>query len=313
MEKMKAVRIHAYGGRETLTYEDAPLPEVREGDLLVHVHATSVNPFEWKVRQGYLAGWINYSFPLTLGWDVSGVVEAGSQGVNGFKPGDPVFGRADISRNGAYAEYIAIPASLAAHKPQSVDHLHAAAVPHAALAAWRALFTAAELAPGQTVLIHAAAGGVGHIAVQLAKWRGAQVIGTASGPNLAFLKELGVDQAIDYTTTRFEEAVREVDVVLDNVGGETLQRSWGVLKPGGMLVSLVEPPSPEKAAETGVRAILATADPDPEILTRIAGLVDAGRLRPVVSTVFPLSQMPEAHALSESYHTRGKIGIKVVE
>jgi NADPH:quinone reductase-like Zn-dependent oxidoreductase len=204
-------------------------------------------------------------------------------------------------------------ASTAASKPQSIGHLHAAAIPQAALAAWHSLFTAADLAPGQTVLIHAAAGGVGHFAVQFAKWRGARVIGTASGSNTAFLAQLGVDESIDYTTTRFEEAAHGVDVVLDNIGGETLQRSWKVLKPGGMLVSLVEPPSAEKAAEYGVRASMASAEADAGILTQIAGLVDAGQVKPAVSAVFPLHQMREAHALSESYHARGKIAIQVVE
>jgi NADPH:quinone reductase-like Zn-dependent oxidoreductase len=313
METMKAVRIHSYGGQDVLAYEEAPIPAVGENDLLIRVVATSVNPFEWKVRQGYLAGWINYSFPLILGWDVSGVVEATGPGVTNFAAGDPVYARADITRNGAYAEYIAVKDSIVARKPQSIDYTHSAAIPHAALAAWHALFGAAALAPGQTVLIHAAAGGVGIFAVQLAKWRGARVIGTASGRNLEFLSQLGVDQPIDYTTTRFEEAVHDVDVVLDNIGGETLQRSWQVLKPGGILVSLVEPPSEEKAAEYGVRARLVGAEADAGILTQIAGLVDSGQIRPVVSNVFPLHQIRDAHALSESYHTRGKIAIQVAE
>jgi NADPH:quinone reductase-like Zn-dependent oxidoreductase len=184
-------------------------------------------------------------------------------------------------------------------------------VPHAALAAWQSLFKYADLGKGQTVLVHGAAGGVGHFAVQFAKVHGAQVIGTSSGSNLEFQRQLGVDEAIDYTTTRFEEVVHDADVVLDTIGGEVQQRSWKVLKPGGTLVSLVEMPSAETAAAHGVRQALATADADEGVLARIAALIDSGQVKPVVSTVLPLTEVRQAHALSETRHTRGKIVLQV--
>jgi NADPH:quinone reductase-like Zn-dependent oxidoreductase len=311
MKMMKAVRIHAYGGHDELKYEEAPCPEVGENEALLRVSAAGVNPFDWNVRAGYLAGWINYSLPLILGWDVSGVVEAVGTGVKNLTPGQPVFARADYTRDGTYAEFVVVQASLVEPKPTTLDFIHAAAVPHAALAAWQSLFKFADLSKGQTVLVHGAAGGVGHFAVQFAKLHGAQVIGTSSGNNLEFQRQLGVDEAIDYTTTRFEEVVHDADVVLDTIGGEVQQRSWKVLKPGGTLVSLVEMPSAETAAAHGVRQALATADADEGVLARIAALIDSGQVKPVVSTVLPLTEVRQAHALSETRHTRGKIVLQV--
>jgi NADPH:quinone reductase-like Zn-dependent oxidoreductase len=310
---MKAVRIHAYGGLETLSYEEAPRPEVDEGMVLIRVKAAGVNPFDWKARMGYIQAYINYSFPLTLGWEVSGVVEAIGPGVTGIQVGDEVHARADVTRDGGYAEYMTLRASEVLPKPASVDHFQAAAIPHAALAAWQALFKAGGLTRGQTVLIHGAAGGVGTIAVQLAKLHGARVIGTASKANLDFLRWLGVDEAIDYQAVPFETVVHGVDVVLDLVGGETQQRSWDVLKPGGILVSLVQPPSQAEAEAHGVRQAFAAADLDRSILSQVDALVDAGQLKPVVSHVFPLAEAQKAHALSETGHVRGKIVLKIGE
>jgi NADPH:quinone reductase-like Zn-dependent oxidoreductase len=284
---------------------------VGESDVLIRVSAVGVNPFDWKVRQGYLAGWINHSFPLILGWDVSGVVQAVGSGVEDFAIGDEVLSRADVSRDGAYAEYIAVNAAHVVSKPQSIDHVHAAAIPNAALAAWQSLFTAGELSSGQTLLVHGAAGGVGTFAVQFAKWRGAKVIGTSSKGNLDFLRELGVDEAIDYNAARFDEVVRDADVVLDTIGGEVLQRCWVVLKPDGMLVSIVEAPSEETAAAHGVRQSFVSAVADVKILAEIAGLVASGTVKPIVSTVLPLAEVRQAHTLSQSMHTRGKIVLQV--
>jgi NADPH:quinone reductase-like Zn-dependent oxidoreductase len=272
-----------------------------------------VNPFDWKVRQGYLAGWINYSLPLILGWEMSGVVQAAGSGVKDFKIGDEVMARADISRDGAYAEYIAVDAGIVVPKPGSIDPIQAAAIPHAALAAWQALFTTGGLTAGQTVLIHGAAGGVGTFAVQFAKWCGAKVIGTASKRNLDFVRELGVDEAIDYSATRFDEVVRDADVVLDTIGGEVLQRCWVVLKPGGILISLVEAPSEETAASYGVRQALVGANADRKILSDIVDLVVSGKVKPIVSAVLPLSEVRQAHELSQSMHTRGKIVLQVAD
>lgn len=312
MENMKAIRIHNYGGSEVLKFEDAPRPTPGSDEVLIKVYAAAVNPVDWKIRAGYLKERIRYSMPFIPGWDVSGVVEVTGSGVTRFKKGDEVYTRPEISRNGAYAEYIVVKESEVALKPTSIDHVHAAAIPLAALTAWQVLFDAAGLTKGQTVLIHAAAGGVGGFAVQLAKWKGARVIGTASGRNQSFLRELGVDDPIDYEKTKFEDAVHDVDVVFDTMGGETQQRSWKVLKKSGILVSIISPPSAEEAAKHGVRPGYVFVQPNAAELGEIAKLVDSGKLKPVIETVLPLSEAKRAQELSEAGHTRGKIVLKVV-
>jgi NADPH:quinone reductase-like Zn-dependent oxidoreductase len=312
MRLMKAVRIHDYGDIDALTYEDVPRPTLQNDEVLIRVHATTVNPFDCAVRAGYLAGWYTYTFPLILGLDVAGVVEEVGPGVTDFAPGDSVYTRTAPSQNGAYADYVAVPAGQVAAQPRSLDHVQAAALPQVALTAWEALINAANLGEGQTVLIHGAAGGVGHVAVQLAKWRGAKVIGTASGYNLDFLHGLGVDEAIDYTTTPFETVVRDVDIVFDTVGGETQQRSWPVLKPGGILISIVQPPSAETAAAQGVRQQFVAAEHSSGVvLSQVAELVDTGTIKPTVSTVLPLREIRRAHEMSQGRHTRGKIVLQV--
>src|SRR5215469_12535838 len=252
---MKAVRIHEYGGVDVLRFEDAPRPEPGPGEVLVRVHAAGVNPVDWKVRAGYVKDWLKYKFPMIPGWDFSGVVEAAGSGVDGWRRGAEGYARPDLSRDGAYAEYIAVRGSEIAAKPQSMDHIHAAAIPLAALTAWQALFDAGGLTAGQRVLIHAAAGGVGHFAVQLAKWKGAFVAGTASARNHDFLRSLGVAQIIDYTSTRFEDVARDFDLVLDAMAGDTRARSWGVLKEGGILVTILGQPSQQDAKAHGVRGV----------------------------------------------------------
>jgi NADPH:quinone reductase-like Zn-dependent oxidoreductase len=313
MNSMKAVRIHAYGGREVLRYEEAPRPSAGEGDVLIRVHSSSVNPFDIAVRAGYVAGYFNYTLPLILGSDVSGVVEAVGPGVTDVAPGEVVYTRAGVYRDGANAEYVLATAADVAPKPQSLDHVHAAALPHVVLTAWQALYEVAQLSAGQTVLIHAAAGGVGHVAVQLAHLRGAKVIGTAS-VNAPRLRDLGVEEIIDYSTTAFESRVRDVDVVLDLVGEDTQPRSWGVLKPGGILISTVQPPSEAEAAAHGVRTgFIATAPPMRPTLTEVGRLVDTGQLKPIVSTVYPLAEIQQAHAELEAKHNYGKIVLHVAE
>lgn len=307
MATMKAVRIYAYGGPEVLTYEDAPLPTIAEDDVLIRVHAAAVNPVDWKIREGHLQGFLNYELPLILGWDVSGVVEAVGTNVTTFQIGDEVYSRPNIERDGAYAEYIAVKASEVAFKPQKVDHVQAAAVPLAGITAWHCLFEAAGLTTGQRVLIHAAAGGVGSYAVQLARWKGAYVIGTASAQNRDFLLELGANEVVDYQMTPFEEVVEAVDVVLDTIGGDVQERSWQVLKPNGMLVSIVSPPSQDRAAAQQSRSAYVFIQPRADWLTEMAQLIDAGQLKPIVETVLPLNKAAEAHQLSQSGHTRGKI------
>ena len=279
--------------------------------MLIRAQAASVNPFDCAVRAGYLTGWYAYDFPLILGLDVAGVVEACGDGLTQFAPGEAVYARTDPGRNGAYAEYVLSRPDEMAASPKSVDALHAAAIPHVALTAL-ALVEAANLTAGQTVLIHAAAGGVGHLAVQFAKQRGARVIGTASEHNLEFLEKLGVDQVIDYPNTPFESVVRNVDAVFDTVGYDTQQRSWQVLKPGGILLSIVQAPSQETADAYGVRQqMVAAGQAGGELLSKFAAMVDAGQLKVTVSTVLPLSEIQRAHTLVEARHMRGKLALDI--
>ncbi|MGH8102548.1 MAG: NADP-dependent oxidoreductase [Chthoniobacterales bacterium] len=310
---MKAIRIHKYGGPDVLKYEDAPNPKPGEREVLIRVHATSVNPIDWKVRAGYMKDFMAHSFPLILGWDVSGVIETvgpDPAAAGRFKKGDEVYSLADHTRDGAYAEYIAVRESEVALKPNALHHVRAAAVPLATLTAWQALFDTAELQPGQRVLIHGGAGGVGHFAVQLAKWKGAHVVATSSAKNHELLYKLGADEVIDYTTQRFGSA-RNIDIVLDTIGGDTQERSWQVLKKGGILVSLVQAPSENKAKEHGVRGIRLGARGNGQELAAIAKIIDAGKLAPVIDRILPLSEARRAHELSQSGHTHGKIVLRV--
>lgn len=311
METMKAVRMHEYGGPGVLIYEDAPRPQAEGLDVLVRVEAAGVNPVDWKVREGYLRKRTDYHLPLILGWDVSGTVEASGPDAKKFKAGDHVYSRPDITRDGAYAEYIAIRETELALKPRSVDHVQAAGMPLAALTAWQTLFDAAELKAGQKVLIHGAAGGVGGYAVQLAKWKGAYVYGTASARNQGFLRELGVDEPIDYQKTRFDDVVHAVDVVLDTIGGETRERSWKTLRRGGILVSIVSEPEGHEAELYGVRCGYVFVSPSTVQLEQIANLVDFGKIKPLTETVLPLTDARRAHELSQSGHARGKIVLSV--
>jgi NADPH:quinone reductase-like Zn-dependent oxidoreductase len=311
MDIMKAVRMHSYGGPEVLVYEDAPRPTPGPGEVLIRVHAVGVNPVDWKIREGYLKQMIHHSLPLVPGWDVSGQVEGLGAGVVKVEEGEEVFSRPDISRDGAYADYTVVRESEVAPKPMSIGHVKAAAIPLAALTAWQSLFDAAKLTAGQRVLIHAAAGGVGSFAVQFAKWKGAHVIGTASAKNRDFLRELGATEIVDYQTTRFEDIARDMDVVFDTVGGDTQERSWKVLKKGGILVSIVSPPPEEEAATYGVRAGYVFVQPNAGQLGEIGRLVDFGEIKPFVETVLPLSEARQAQERNRMGHTRGKIVLQV--
>ncbi|HEU4319181.1 MAG TPA: NADP-dependent oxidoreductase [Acidimicrobiia bacterium] len=315
MNMMNAVRIHAYGDPGVLTFEQAPRPTAGAGEVLIRVHATSINPFDAAVRAGYMVDYFNHQLPLILGTDAAGVIEEIGPGVDGFSPGDEVFARGGVSRDGSYAEFITVAADDVAKKPRSLDFVHSAAIPHVTLTAWQALYEAAGLAEGQTVLIHGAAGGVGHVAVQLAKLRGATVIGTGS-TNVDFLGELGVDQIVDYSTSRFEDEIDEgsVDVVLDTVGDDSQERSWPLLKTGGMLVSAVRPPSEEAASAHGVRQdMVYSVPPIGPTLTEVATLVDTGKIVPEVSRILPLSDVKTGHELIETRHTRGKIAVQITD
>lgn len=309
---MKAVRIHQYGGPEVLGYEDAPRPTPAAGEALIRVHAAGVNPVDWKVRVGRLQGRVNHRLPLVLGWDMAGVVEQIGPGVTNVKIGDAVYARPDIGRDGAYAEYTVVRAAELALKPQSIDFIHAAAVPLSALTAWQSLFDAAQLTQGQSVLIHAGAGGVGHYAIQLARWKGARIITTATQRNAEFVRGLGADEVIDYTATRFEDAAKDVDVVFDTVGGDVYPRSFQALKQGGVIVSLLNQPDEMLTRQYGVRAAYVFVQPNAAQLTQIATLIDQGIIKPHVETVLPLSEARRAHELIEQGHTRGKIVLKIV-
>jgi NADPH:quinone reductase-like Zn-dependent oxidoreductase len=311
---MKAVRLHGRGGPDYLVYEDAPQHHPGPGEVLVRVYATGViaNELKWDVTYQTKAG--NIRALLIPGRDLSGVVEEVGPGVKTFVAGSQVYAMLGYGRDGAEAEYtIALPSELAP-KPGVLDHVQAAAVPLTALTAWQGLFDRASLVAGQTVLIHGAAGGVGVFAVQLARWAGAQVIATASARNRDFLRELGANEVIDYTTTRFEEVVQQLDVVFDTVGGDTLQRSWQVVKPGGMLVSVVSPrPSDDVAKGHDARFAWFIVEPDREQLIQIGELIDAGHVRPIIDTVLPLSEARRAYEQGAKGHTRGKIVLRVVD
>ncbi|HEX2914691.1 MAG TPA: NADP-dependent oxidoreductase [Chloroflexia bacterium] len=307
---MKAIQIKSYGGPEVAEYTEVARPQPGEGELLIKVFATAVNPVDWMTVRGYLDGAVK--LPVIPGWDVAGTVEALGTGVKGFAAGEPVYAMIHV-RGGAYAEYALVKQEEVARKPANLDYQQAASVPLVALTAWQALFDAAKLAPGQTVLVHAAAGGVGSMAVQLAHNAGARVIGTASAKNAEFVRGLGADEVIDYTTTRFEEAVQGVDVVLDTVGGETLDRSYGVLKPGGILLSLVAQPDQARAEVAGIRALQYSVHPNAAQLQQIAELLEAGQLKTEVSQVLPITEAGRALAQSEARHIRGKLVLKIAE
>lgn len=311
-ETMLAVRIHEFGPPEVLRLEQAPKPAIDQGEMLVRVFAASVNPIDWRIRSGQARGLAGAALPYIPGFDVCGVVEQVAPDVAGFKPGDEIYAMIDLRRGGCYAEYVTVREDEAALKPVKATFVEAAAVPLVTLTAWQALFDTARLEKGQTILIHGGAGGVGSMAVQLARWKGARVIATATQQNHDFLRQIGADEVIDYRTQKFEDIVRDADVVLDTVGGDTTDRSLAVLKKGGILVTIAGRPPVQKAEELGLRARSILVHPSPQQLQQIARLVDEGQIRPIVSHVFPLSEAAKAHAQSETRHTRGKIVLQVV-
>jgi NADPH:quinone reductase-like Zn-dependent oxidoreductase len=308
---MRAIRQEVLGGPEVLREVEVETPEPGFSQILVKVHAAGLNPTDWGHRaHGVFLG----QPPFILGWDVSGVVVATGFGVTLFKPGDEVFGMLPYPFGvGSHAEYVAGPARAFANKPANVDHIQAGALPLAALTAWQALNDTAHLQPGQRVLIHAAAGGVGHLAVQIAKARGAYVIGTASAKNHDLVKSLGADEVIDYHAVPFEEVAADIDVVLDAITGDYSARSLRTLRPGGILVSLL-PFAHQITAEAerlGVRAELMLVEHDHQGMTAIADLVTEGRLRPVVAATFPLAAAAKAHEIGEQRHVAGKLVLTV--
>jgi NADPH:quinone reductase-like Zn-dependent oxidoreductase len=309
---MKAITINEFGGPEVLKLEEVPRPEPGADEVLIKVFATAVNPVDWKIRKGQRKEKFPTKFPLIPGWDVSGEIEKVGSNVKIFRKGDEVYSRPDPTKNGTYAEYVVVKADLVGLKPKSIDHEKAAAVPLSGLTAWQGLFDHGGLQAGQKVLIHAASGGVGTFAVQFAKWKGAYVIGTTSAENTEFVKQLGADEVIDYKKEKFENKLKDIDLVFDTIGGDTQKRSLKVLKNKGRLITTLKPENQEEAKTKNIHIEGYTAQSYPEELEQIAQLIDAGKVMPVISVIMPLKEAAEAQKISEAGHTRGKIVLKVV-
>ena len=310
---MKAIVVHENGGPEILKIENVSRPEPKEDQILVRVIAAAVNPVDAMVFSGKYPDYFHPKFPLIPGYDIAGVVEKTGAKITKFKPGDAVYAFIGLNNGGGYAEYAVATEEEASPKPKSLSYEQAAAVPLVATTAWQALIDSAKLSAGQTVLIHGGSGGVGSFAIQIAKARGAKVFATASTPNQDLLKQLGADVAIDYTKTKFEDVAKEVDVVLDSVGKDTLARSYGVVRKGGFVVSLVARPDPAQLEAHGIRGAPLDVKPDANELAEITKLIEAKKITPVVSQVLPLTDAAKAEVQAATGHTRGKIVLRVTE
>jgi NADPH:quinone reductase-like Zn-dependent oxidoreductase len=310
-EKMKAIVLHEYGGPAVLHYEDAPRPDPKDDEVLIRVIAASVNPVDVAIRSGKYAEFFHTTLPLIPGMDAAGVIEKAGSKISTLKAGDPVYAFFTLPEEGGYAEFALAKENEVARKPSSITYEQAAAVPAAGSTAWQALVEAAKLSGGQTVLIHGGSGGVGHMAIQIASARGARVIATASTANQDFLKKLGADQAIDYTKTKFEDVVKDVDVVLDAVGGDTLTRSYGVVKKGGIIVTIAGEPDQAALDAHGIRGVSLSSAPKGETFAELTRLIEDKKLTPVVTQVFPLSEAAKAQDQIATRHTRGKIVLRV--
>jgi len=309
--RMHAVVAHEYGAPDVLKFEEIQRPEPKYDEALVRVIASSVNPADPLTLSGKYAKEFGTHLPLIAGYDIAGIVEKTGTGVTKLKPGDAVYGYPTFG--GGWADYVVVKENEVGPKPKSLNFVQAAAVPMAALTAWQALVDVAKLQPGQTILIHGGSGGVGSFAVQLAKARGARVIATASTANQDFLKQLGADVAVDYTNTKFEDVARDVDAVLDPVGKDTLARSYGVVKKGGIVMSLVARPDSVELQKHGIRGTGIASHPDADDLKEIAGLIDSGKIKPMVTQVLPLSDAVKAQQQAATHHTRGKVVLRVAE
>lgn len=310
---MKAVQINNFGDRRVLALNDnVEIPTPAKNDVLIKVKSASVNPVDWKIREGYLQPLLNHTLPLTLGWDVSGEIAAVGDQVSELKVGDAVYSRPDIAKNGSYAEYIIVAANEVAIKPKSFSWQEAAGVPLAALTAWQSLYEIAKLKVGERVLIHAGSGAVGQFAIQLAKLRGAYVYTTTSSKNTDMVLGLGADEAIDYHKEDFSK-LKDVDVVFDTIGGDTQANSWKTLKKGGRLVSISETPDEAIAAKHGVTGVFCFVQPNAGQLNRLTEFADAGQLKVNIDSEFSLDQVAEAHVRSETGRAKGKIIINISE
>jgi NADPH:quinone reductase-like Zn-dependent oxidoreductase len=308
---MKAVVAHEYGAPEVLKFEEVPRPEPKENEARVRVIASAVNPADPLTLSGKYAKEFGTHLPLIPGYDIAGVVEKTGANLTKLKIGDAVYGYPTFG--GGWAEYVTVQEWEVAAKPASLNFVEAAAVPMGALTAWQALVDVAKLQPGQTILIHGGSGGVGSFAVQIAKALGARVIATASTANQHLLKQLGADEAVDYTKTRFEDIAKDVDAVLDPVGKETLARSYGVVKKGGIVMSLVARPDPAEIKKRGIRGAGISVHRDAEDLAEIARLIDAGKVKPIVTQVLPLSEAIAAQRQAATHHTRGKVVLRIAD
>ena len=315
---MRAIVLDQFGGRNELHLADVPKPVPSRKEVLIRVRAAGVNPVDAKIRAGLLRTRLPHQFPIIPGWDVAGEVESTGPGAGRFKAGDAVYAyaRKPIIKDGCYAEYVVLPEASVALKPSGLDFAEAAAIPLAALTAWQSLFDAAQLRRGQSVLIHAAAGGVGGFAVQLARWKGARVVATASAANHGYVRALGAHELIDYRAEDFVTATRRlfpdgVDVVFDTVGGAVQMRSAEVVRNGGVLVSILAFQDEAGVRTRGVEPRYVFVSPNAGQLKRLARLVEAGKFKPCVGTRLPLAEASRAHELIESQHTRGKIVLEV--
>jgi NADPH:quinone reductase-like Zn-dependent oxidoreductase len=307
-ETMRAIRMHQFGGPNVLIEETVPRPVAGPGQVRVRIRAVGVNPYEWKLRKGMFPSGV--TFPLTPGSEIAGTVDTVGDGVSGFHVDDDVF--AATGTMGAYAEYLVVNPAVLALKPRSLDYLQAASAPVGTMTAWQALFDHGKLQIGQTALVHGASGTVGLFAVQLAKWKGAKVIGTASAKHTDLVRSRGADAVVAYDQQQFEDVAHDIDLVVDPIGGETQRRSFAVLKSGGALVALTEPPSQDLARRYGVHAEIMSMRPSATLLTTIAGLFDQGLLRTSVAEVLPLADA--ARAQDDLEHNRpglGKIVLRV--
>jgi NADPH:quinone reductase-like Zn-dependent oxidoreductase len=308
---MKAVVAHEYGAPEVLKIEQIARPQPKEDEALVRVIASGVNPADPLTLSGRYAKQWGTHLPLIPGYEIAGIVEKAGPGFTTLKPGDAVYGYPTFG--GGWAEYVTVKEWEVAPKPKSLSFAEAAAVPMGALTAWQALVDAAQLHEGQTILIHGGSGGVGSFAIQIAKVRGARVIATASSANQDMLKQLGADVAIDYTKQKFEDIARNVDCVLDPVGKDTLARSYGVVKKGGLILALVGQVDPAELKKHEIRAVGIAVKPNAKDLSEIAGLIDTGKIKPIVTQIRPLSEAIAAEEQAETHHTRGKVVLRIAE
>lgn len=310
MATMTAVLLESFGGTEALRVKQIDRPEPGDSEVLIKVHAASVNPVDYKIASGQYAAVKQDQLPMVLGRDISGTVVSCGRQVTGLQAGDEVFAMLDRA-HGGFAEYVALSAELCAAKPAKLDHAAAAAVPLAGITAWQGLFDHGQLNSGQRVLIHGGPGGVGHFAIQFAKERGANVSTTGSAQDKDFLRLLGADQAVDYKSDRFEEVVHDVDLVLDLIAGDTQERSWAVLKDGGALISALAKPSEMLARERRARATSYMAQPNAAELGQIGQLIAAGKVKPYIEATFALDEAAKALQRLQHRHTQGKIVLEV--